>query len=394
MKNALIITTISGFVPQFEMNNVNILQNMGYKVHYASNFQNPHYGFDNHRLDGTGIVCHQVDFVRSPFRIRENLRAYRQLKAVLEEIPFDLVHCHTPMGGVLGRLAVENVRKKRAGGYRRKFLSKQAKVKSKNGQIKVIYTAHGFHFFHGASLVNWMFYYPVERWLAHDTDVLITINEEDYVRAQKFHLRQGGKVWKVNGVGISLLSSKEKPNREAIRRKLGILPDEFVFLSIGELSRRKNHQIVIKALKELEKKKDISNIRYMICGEGKKHNKLERLIKKHSLEKNVILMGYQEEIQIFLDIADCFIFPSLQEGLPVALLEAMKEGLPIIASKIRGSSELLEKEGYLVAVNDKYQLSKAMQKVMAMKKGRQKYTKLELYSAQHVKKQMEEIYQG
>lgn len=393
MKNALIITTVSGFVPQFEMNNVKILQDMGYRVHFASNFQNPHYGSDNHRLDETGIVCHQVDFVRSPFRIRENLLAYRQLKAVLEKIPFELVHCHTPMGGVLGRLAAESVRRKQAGGCKSKERKRKAENTDGTRESKVIYTAHGFHFFRGASPVNWLLYYPVERWLAHYTDTLITINEEDYMRAQQFRLRQGGQVRKVNGVGISLSALEGKTNREAVRRELGILPDEFIFLSIGELSKRKNHQIVIKALKELEKKRDISKIRYMICGEGSKREALKKLIQKYSLEKNVILMGYQEDVAIFLKAADCFLFPSLQEGLPVALLEAMKEGLPIIASNIRGNSELLEGEA-LIAANDKNQLAKAMQKMTAMKKSRKTYTKLELYEMQHVKEQMQQIYKG
>ena len=123
MKKALIVTTVSGFVPQFEMNNVRILQRLGYEVHYASNFRTPVYGKDNRRLDGSGVVRHQVDFVRSPFRVWENVRAYGQLKRVIEKGDYDLIHCHTPMGGALARLAAH-----RAG-----------------GRAKVVYTAHGFH---------------------------------------------------------------------------------------------------------------------------------------------------------------------------------------------------------------------------------------------------------
>ena len=146
MKKALIVTTVSGFVPQFEMNNVHMLQKMGYEVHYASNFKNPHYGTDNHRLDGTNIVCHQVDFVRSPYQIKQNLLAYRQLKKVIEENEFQLVHCHTPMGGALARLAGSRKQKKQT--------------------LRMLYTAHGFHFFDGAPYINWLLYYPIERWLA------------------------------------------------------------------------------------------------------------------------------------------------------------------------------------------------------------------------------------
>lgn len=127
VKKALLITHVSGFVPQFEMNNVRILQSMGYEVHYASNFNTPSYGTDNHRLDGTGIICHQIDFVRSPFDKR-NLHVYRQMVELMRREDFSLVHCHTPMGGVMARLAAHAT-----------------------GTGPVIYTAHGFHFFKGAS---------------------------------------------------------------------------------------------------------------------------------------------------------------------------------------------------------------------------------------------------
>ncbi len=377
MKHALIITTISGFVPQFEQEHLKILQNMGYQIHYASNFNNPHYGSDNHRLEGTGMICHQINFVRSPFLVFQNLQAYRQLKKLFQAIPFDLVHCHTPMGGVLGRLAARSM-----------------------PQIKVLYTAHGFHFFRGAPFRNWLLYYPVERWLAHITDGLITINQEDYLQAKRFHLRKGGKVYRVNGVGISLTTSsrkdgvflKERQNREGIRSTLGILPEEYVFLSIGELSRRKNHQIVIRALKRLAEKTDISFVRYFICGEGRERNALRKLIQRSRLEQQVILLGYQENVEVFLKAADCFILPSRQEGLPVALLEAMREGLPIIASKIRGSRELVEGEAVLVAADKKEQYADAMEKIMRMGRKRRKYSRLNDYSESYVTEQMKKIY--
>lgn len=145
MKKALLVTTVSGFIPQFEMNNVRILQNMGYEVHYASNYHMPSYGKDNHRLDGTGIVRHQVDFVRSPYSL-QNITVFKQLKSIMEEERFQLVHCHTPMGDMTRSVA------------------------HATGTKPVIYTAHGFHFFKGASLINWMCYYPMERWLSRYTD--------------------------------------------------------------------------------------------------------------------------------------------------------------------------------------------------------------------------------
>ena len=386
MRKALIVTTVSGFVPQFEMNNVHILQEMGYEVHYASNFHNPHYGFDNSRLNGTGIICHQVDFVRSPFQVGANLKAYRQIKELLQKNSFDLMHCHTPMGGVVGRLAAENLRRAQ---QRRQFYQ--------NREMQVVYTAHGFHFFHGAPLVNWMFYYPVERWLAHYTDVLITINEEDYRQAVKFRLKraadQQGKVKKVNGVGICLENYKNLSfNRENKRTELGIPFDAYLFISAGELTKRKNHQIVLKALASMRRECELKKVRYLICGEGPERKRLADYIHRNNLTGIVTLLGYRTDIREILAVSDCFVFPSKQEGLPVALLEAKAIGLPCICSNIRGNRELANTDE-MVKVNQSKVYREKLQK-MINHKGHMKILQTDYsnYSEEMVMQQMRQIY--
>lgn len=379
MKHALIITTVSGFVPQFEMNNVQILQELGYYVHYASNFHNPHYGSDNRRLKGSGIILHQVDFVRSPFCIRKNISAYRQLLKLLEEIPFDLVHCHTPMGGVLGRLAVKKTLKRKP--------------------INVIYTAHGFHFFRGAPIQNWIFYYPIERWLAHDTDLLITINEEDYQRAKKFHLKESRKkqrqIWKVNGVGIEIESYRDlfleqKKNRTAF----GIPEEAYILLSIGELSKRKNHQIVIRALALMKEECRRKKIYYLICGEGTERKKLLRLIRKKNLEDIVVLLGYRTDVKKLLSISDSFIFPSKQEGLPVALMEALAAGLPCVCSNVRGNIDLINGENIILfQKNSVRQCKKAILRVLKEKRAEKRSSCKAQCDRTQVRTVMRKIYQ-
>lgn len=312
MKKALLVTTVSGFVPQFEMNNVKILQEMGYEVHYAANYDMPSYGKDNSRLNGTGIIGHQVDFVRSPYS-RQNLRVYRQLKTLMQQEHFDLVHCHTPMGGVMARLAAH------AAGVR-----------------PVIYTAHGFHFFKGAPLINWLVYYPVERWLSRWTDQQICINQEDYERAKRFYAR---RVDYVPGVGMDLkklriLSEKERLEK---REELGIEPQRQVLLSVGELIRRKNHESVIRAIAKL---KDPSLL-YLICGHGELEDDLKSLVNELGLTSQVWFAGYRTDVIDIYQISNLYIFPSYQEGLPMALLEAMSCGMPVICSDIRGSSDLM-----------------------------------------------------
>lgn len=310
------VTTVSGFIPQFEMNNVKILQNMGAEIHYAANYDMPSYGTDNHRLDGTEIIRHQVDFERSPFN-KKNLKAYRQLKRLMEQEHFDLVHCHTPMGAVLTRIVAHQTR-----------------------TSPVIYTAHGFHFYKGAPLKNWLFFYPVEKYLSRYTDEQICINREDYQLAiNKFHARN---VDYVPGVGIDLknvihLSKHEKGKK---RQEFGVGPEKIVILSVGELIKRKNHETILKSLAKLKN----TDIVYLICGHGELQNYLIDLAKQLGLQDQVQFLGYRSDIYEIYAMADLFIFPSYQEGLPRAMMEAMASGLPVVCSDIRGNSDLMKIE--------------------------------------------------
>lgn len=335
MKKALLVTRVSGFIPQHEMNNVKILQKMGYEVHYATDLNTVVYGKDNSRLDNTGIVTHQIDFVRSPFS-GEVKRSYTQLKQLMLSEDFNLIHCHMPMSGVIARLAAQ-------------------KVRSESGRIvPVLYTAHGFHFFKGAPFKNWL-YYPVERYLARYTDRLILINHEDYKRANKFHIR--GRAEYVPGVGIKLSNSninniqysmdnsKKAAYIYSITRKR-INPDTKVLVSIGELSKRKNHLLLVEMMAELA---DLDII-CIIGGSGGEEINLRKKIHELNLEKKVFLIGYVNDVQTLLFASDCFVLTSFQEGLPVVVMEAMAAGLPVIAGRIRGVTDLIEhaKGGYLV----------------------------------------------
>lgn len=358
MKRALIIATVSGFVPQFEMSNVFLLQKLGYEVHCASNFHNPHYGIDNHRFKGSGILCHQIDFVRSPFELIENGKAYQQLKKLIETISFRIIHCHTPMGGVLGRMAANEI------GKRVDFLEKNSQNKQRT---KVLYTVHGFHFYQGAPLRNWMIYYIVEWYLARKTDILITINQEDYMRAKQFHLKEKGRVYKINGVGIFIEDYQHgETDKEKKRKEFGVLSEDYILISVGELTKRKNHQIVIKALARMKKEGIKKQICYLICGEGRERTRLTKLIQQNHLENSVFLLGYRTDIKELLAVSDCFIFPSKQEGLPVAVMEALAMGVPCICSDIRGNRDLIKenRNGILVRGNHEKAYKDAIQSLL------------------------------
>lgn len=370
MKRALLVTHVSGFVPQFEMNNVRILQNMGYEVHYASNFHNPSYGDDNSRLNGTGIICHQVDFARSPLKY-QNLTAYRQLIHLMKEMRFDLVHCHTPVGGVLARLAAH---------------------KTHTGSV--VYTAHGFHFFTGAPLLNWMLYYPVERFLAKYTDLLITINEEDYKRAQKFPAK---RVRRIHGVGMSLDIEEKLSDAQVQMQKesMGLKPSDFIIVSAGELNANKNQIMVLEALAKIRKQ----NYRYLICGKGPLQEKLKGYVKGHFMEESVCFLGYRKDLDRILQMADVFVMPSKREGMPTAVMEAMKYKLPVIGTNIRGNNELIVdgETGYLIAGNAIEEMAAKIEKMMEEPRlkrqmGENARIRLRGYSSEIVKQEMENNY--
>lgn len=322
-KKALLVTTVSGFVPQFEMSNVHILQSMGYEIHYAANYNTPSYGKDNHRLDGTGIIRHQIDFIRSPFK-PQNIKIYKQLKQLMQAEHFDLVHCHTPMGGVMARLAAHATK-----------------------TTPVIYTAHGFHFFTGASIINWLCYYPIEKILSRFTDEQICINKEDYERAKKhFHAKH---VDYIPGVGINIEKIQKTVDVSRKKEELGLPKDKVILLSSGELIKRKNHEAIIRAVAELKQKSAASSeplpldFHYVICGHGVLDGYLQQMAEELQVSDSISFLGYREDMMEIFQIADIFIFPSFQEGLPMALLEAMAYGLPVICSDIRGSRDLMGK---------------------------------------------------
>ena len=330
MKKALIITTISGFLPQFEMNDVKILQEYGYEIHYATNFHHPVYSFSRKGLREKGIRLHQIDIEKSPFAVGKNLKALKQLRQIMIRENIELVHCHNPMGAAIGRLAAGSVRNK----------------------PYVIYTAHGFHFYKGAPVKNWLLYYTAEKFLAHKTDLIITINKEDYDRAKKFRLKKNGSVKRIHGVGVDIERFQARPEENAPKRKeLGIPQDAFHIVTAAELNTNKNQKIIIEAIAELGKK----DIYYSICGKGSREEELGELILKNGLKEQVRLLGYRTDVEEILQTADCFAFPSIREGLGIAAVEALATGVPLIVADNRGTREYSH-DGYAGLVCEPYNM--------------------------------------
>lgn len=316
MKKVLFVATVvKTHIMEFHIPYLKMFKEMGWETAVAArnDYENP--------ADCVIPYCdayYNIPFERNPLK-PGNLKAYTKLKKVIDAGGYDIIHCHTPVGAMLTRLAAKQARK--------------------NG-TKVFYTAHGFHFYKGAPAINWLLYYPVEKWLSRYTDVLITINKEDYERAKTF---KAGRVCYVPGVGIDLkkfATSDElhKEKRSWLCKEFDIPEDAMILLSVGEVNKNKNHRVVIEALGKLKRK----DIYYVICGRGPLRDAYVSLAEQLNIGKQVILTGYRTDVADFYKAADVFVFPSFREGLPVSVMEAMASGLPIIATSIRGSSDIVK----------------------------------------------------
>lgn len=322
--SVLVLASVASMIDQFNMSNIELLIKLGYKVDVACNFEQGSTCSDEKivdlkkRLSELGVDYYQIDFTRNVTNIFKDIQAHNQVKKLVSKNEYNFIHCHSPIGGVVGRMVAHET------------------------QTKVIYTAHGFHFYDGAPKKNWMIYYPIEKFLSKWTDVLITINNEDYERAKKdFYAKE---TIYVPGIGIDTARFKTVIVDSLQKRKeLGIEESDIMLLSVGELSERKNHEVVIRALKEI----DDSHIKYFIVGKGELENYLSSLIEQLGMKNQVRLLGFRTDISELCHTADLFVFPSHQEGLPVALMEAIASKTLVIASKIRGNVDLLKNENYL-----------------------------------------------
>ena len=280
---------------------------------------------------------------RSPLST-QNVKAVRQIKQLVEENEYDMVHCHTPVASICTRFACKDLRK---------------------SGLKVIYTAHGFHFYKGAPLKNWLLFYPIEKLCSRYTDVLITINKEDYDFA-KLKMRCN-TVEFVPGVGIDVDKFKNVvADREQKRAQLSIPDDAFLITSVGEVNENKNHKVVINALAQLNDK----NVHYVVAGSGPLEDYLKKLAKELGVSNQVHILGYRDDIAQLYKVSDVCCFPSVREGLGLAAIEGMACGLPVIASDNRGTREYMtnRKTGFVCDANDSQAFAKAIKTIRSDKK--------------------------
>jgi len=310
----LYVTTISDTINAFLVSHIKMLVGQGHSVDIACRIKKP----IDQELEYLKCKIFDIPFTRAQLD-KDNFTAYKQLKLIIKNNHYNIVHTHTPVASACARLACCKLRK--------------------DGLI-VIYTAHGFHFYKSAPIRNWLVYYPIEVILSRYTDVLITINKEDYALAKK--RMKAKKIEYIPGVGVDTKKfSGCVIDRAAKRRELGIPEDAIVLLSVGELNKNKNHETVIRALHAT----NIPNMYYLIAGSGELYRPLKDLIAQLNLEKNVLLLKFRDDVNELYKISDAYCLPSYREGLNISLIEAMSSGLPVICSDIRGNRDLISKEG-------------------------------------------------
>lgn len=329
MKKVLFTATVDSHILQFHLPFLKLFKENGYEVHVATN--------GNEEIPYCDVK-HVVSFERSPININ-NLKAIRQLRKIINEEKFDIIHTHTPMGSVVTRLAAKKARKK----Y----------------HTRVIYTAHGLHFFKGASAKNWLIFYPVEKYLSKYTDTLILINQEDYDLCKR-KFKKCKDIQYVPGVGIDeekfnfAMSEKEKHD---LRKSVGVKDDDFVMIFVARMDKNKNQGMLINCTRKLVEKHP--EVKLLLVGPDERNGYYQKMVSDQNLDNNVKFLGFRKDIPQLMKISDIALSSSLREGLPVNIMEAFASGLPVVANDCRGARDLIEdsKNGYVVD-NEENMISK------------------------------------
>jgi len=309
-------TVVKTHMMQFHIPYLKMFQEMGWETAVAAknDYEDP--------ADCRIPYCdtyYNIPFARVPWK-KDNIASYRMLKKIIDEGQYDIIHCHTPVGSIVTRLAAMGARKK---------------------GTKVIYTAHGFHFFKGAPLINWLLYFPAEWLMGPVTDVLITINREDHARALK-RIR-AKRIEYVPGVGINTEKFRSTPEQcREKRRELGFGDEDFLILTVAEMTLNKNHITILRAMAQLKDTPEFEKMHYLIVGRGEAWASLEQSARELGIADHVHFLGYRTDAAQLYGACDLFAFMSFREGLSVALMEAMSSGMPIVCTKIRGNTDLIE----------------------------------------------------
>lgn len=320
MKKVLFVCNVLSHIYAFHLPYIEWFKQNGYEVHILTN------------AGGKTAECcdklYDVGIERSPFSLK-NISAYRTAKKIIESEKYDIVHCHTPMGGVIGRLASKTIRKDGA---------------------KVLYTAHGFHFYKGASAINWLLYYTMEKMLARKTDCIITINQEDYLRAKEKFESKKTKVEKISGIGVDVKKYTPAENKDQLKNQMGY-DGKFLLIYAAEFIPRKNHRFFIDAAVSLKDK--CPNVKFLFAGKGVLREQLVEYAKEKGVSEHIDFLGFRTDMPELLKMSDVLVSSSFQEGLAINVIEGLATGLPAVVSNVRGNNDSVQEgiNGFIFDLN-------------------------------------------
>lgn len=379
MKRVLMYASVASMIDLFNRDNIKMLQNLGYEVDVAANFEEGNVTstdrikqFKNYLADNNVKVIN-IPIPRSIIKISQLLKAFSMTRKLIKLNQYDLIYCQTPIGGAVCRIA------------------------AKGFKTKIIYAAHGFHFYDGAPKKNWLLFKNIEKICSYNTDVLITINSEDYKNALRY--LNAKKTVLVPGVGLDLTQfySVDDVEKRRLREEYGYNQRDFILFFAGELNSNKNQQMLIQVVREL--KDDLPEIKLLLAGKGPNLEKYAQLVVDYNLQDKIELLGFRNDINILNQIADIGVSSSKREGLPVNIMEAMAVGLPIIATNVRGNRDLVDDgiNGHLVEVDDYKKMAKKILEVYANKQIKSKFgenslIKIEKYSKEVVNEEYYNIF--
>ena len=380
MNKVLILATTAAMIEQFNMPNIDLLQELGFEVQVACNFRNGN-PISNDQitlfqeiLKEKNVKYHQVELTRKIVKIFTNLKAFKQADSILKEEDFKFVHCHTPVGGVCGRII----------GHR--------------NNVNVIYTAHGFHFYKGAKLVNWLLYYPIEKLLSKYTSHLITINEEDYnATFERSFKAKNVSLFPGAGINLERFTPCTQSEKNELRKEYGYNEKDFILIHVAELNKNKNQELVVRAVSKI--RSEIPDLKLLLVGIGSMENEYKKLCKTLHIEDRVIFLGYRTDVQNLMKVANVGVSASYREGLPVNVMEAMATGLPLVVTNCRGNRDLIthEKNGFLIKQDDIVGFSKAIKTLYQDECLREKFScqnkaDIQTYDAKNIMRLTKQVY--
>ncbi len=361
-KKILYVATVDSHIKNFHLPFLEMMKEQGWETHVVTNGREkiPY-------CDKKHTICIE----RSPFKLN-NIKAIKKMKQLLEKECFDIIHCHTPMGATVARIAAIKTRKK---------------------GTRVIYTAHGFHFYKGAPIINWLLFYPVEKWLAKYTDTIIAINKEDFARAKRSFGKRCHDIQYIPGVGIDAkkfdIKMTEKEKHE-LRMSLGIKDNDYVMIFPARLDKNKNQKFLIEHMSNIINKN--TGIHLLLAGEDELNGKYQRFAKKLNIEDNVHFLGNRNDVPKLLNISDLAVSSSKREGLPINLLEAAQCNLPMLVSDCRGNRDIAECYGGIIYTkNDFDKLAEAI--ISGKRKGNKNHCDPSKFDISSIKERIINIYE-